>query len=142
MMQVRLAKTHGVHNVPCMYLTLAQARAELLWPSVPRDPSWDTFKVLRVLTTLGNHWGNEMFKLADCVRVPRLDAAPDLLGGDDVLAGQSVTKGLSCPVDPSRYHLCSKCLRPGHSATQCQQDVREPAKKKQKGGGKGGKPPY
>jgi hypothetical protein len=52
------------------------------------------------------------------------------------------TKGLSCPADSSRYHLCSKCLRPGHGANACQQEVREPtSRKSKKGGGKGGKPP-
>ena len=54
---------------------------------------------------------------------------------------QSAAKGFSCPVDPSRYHLCSKCLRPGHGANVCQQEVREPSKRKPKGAGEGGKTP-
>ena len=58
---------------------------------------------------------------------------------------QSASKGLSCPADSSRYHLCSKCLRPGHGANVCQQEIHQPTGRKTKGGGKGGKggkPPY
>ena len=40
-----------------------------------------------VLTVLGKHWSNDMMNLADCYRVPRLDAVPDSLGGGDVVDG-------------------------------------------------------
>ena len=33
-----------------------------------------------VLTVLGEHWSDDMMMLADCYRVPRLDAVRDLLG--------------------------------------------------------------
>ena len=42
------------------------------------------FTLYFVLICLGKHWSNDMMMLADCYRVSRLDAVPDLLGSGDL----------------------------------------------------------
>lgn len=53
--------------------------------------------------------------------------------------GCTVGTGNRCPADPSKLHICSKCLQYGHRAQDCQNAPKPPSGGKGKGKGKKGK---